>query len=61
MRDVWVVYLAALLKDKALDVYARFAPEQSKDYSILKKALLKRYALTEEGIMAKFYDSRRMR
>ena len=57
-RDVWAVYLAALLKGKALDVYARLTPEQSKDYDVLKKALLKRYALTEEGYKAKFYDSK---
>jgi len=38
MRDVWAVYLAALLKGKALDVYARLTPEQSKDNDLLKKA-----------------------
>ena len=41
-----------------LDVYARLTPEQSKDYDILKKALLKCYALTEEGYKAKFYESK---
>jgi len=47
-RD-WAVYLAALLKGKALDVYARLPPEHAQDYDELKQALLKRYALTEEG------------
>ena len=54
----WAVYLAALLKGKALDVYARLTPDQAQDYGVLKKALLKRYALTEEGYKAKFHDSK---
>ena len=57
-KEFWAVYLSALLKGTALDVYARLAPEQSKDYEILKTALLKRYALTEEGYKAKFYESK---
>ena len=57
-RDVWAVYLSALLKGRALDVYARLPPEQSKDYEVLRTALLKRYALTEEGYKSKFYESK---
>jgi len=56
-RD-WAVYLAALSKGKALDVYARLPPEHAQDYDELKQALLKRYALTEEGYKQKFYDSK---
>ena len=57
-KEVWAVYLSALLKGRALDVYARLPPEQSRDYEVLKTALLKRYALTEEGYKSKFYDSK---
>jgi len=56
-RD-WAVYLAALLKVKALYVYARLPPEHAQDYDELKQALLKRYALTEEGYKQKFYESK---
>ena len=57
-RDGWAIYLAALLKGKALDVYSRLTPEQAKDYEALKTALLKRYELTEEGYKNKFYKSK---
>lgn len=46
------------MKGKALDVYARLPPENAQDYETLKQALLKRYALTEEGYQQKFYHSR---
>ena len=41
--------LKALLKGKALYVYALMLIEQALDYDMLKAALLKRYELTEEG------------
>jgi len=46
------------LKGKALDVYARLPPENAQDYETLKQALLKRYALTEEGYQQKLYHSK---
>ena len=57
-RSDWAVYLSALLKGKALDVYARLPLEQSQDYGKLKEALLQRYALTEEGYKQRFYESK---
>jgi len=57
-KDVWAIYLAALLKGKALDVYARLPPDQARDYSVLKSALLKRYALTDEGYKQRFYEAK---
>jgi len=56
-RVHWATYLFALLKGKALDVYARLSLDQAQDYDILKQALL-RYALTEEGYKQKFYESK---
>jgi len=44
-RVVWTVYLAALLKGKALDVYARLTPEQSQQF-ITRLELLR---LSESG------------
>src|SRR6218665_2428220 len=48
-KQEWAVYLSALLKGRALDVYARMPPEQYDNYEALKNALLKRYEMTEEG------------
>ena len=57
-RDAWATYLAGLLTGKALDVYARLTPDQSRDYETLKSALLKRYAMTSDGYRKKFYECR---
>ena len=57
-KDDWAIYLSALLKGTAQDVCARLPPDQSRDYDILKTALLKRYLSTEEGYRQKFYESR---
>ena len=57
-KTAWAIYLAALLKGKALDVYARLPSEQANDYDKLKEALLKRYMMTEEGYKERFYKSK---
>jgi len=57
-RDAWATYLAGLLTGKALDVYARLTPDQSRNYETLKSALLKRYAMTSDGYRKKFYECR---
>ena len=41
-----------------MDVYARLPTELAQKYDNLKEALLKRYALTEEGYKQKFYGSK---
>ena len=56
-RQNWAIYLAALLKGKALDVYSRLSSDEANDYDTLKLALLRRYQLTEEGLKKKFYAS----
>ena len=40
-RDQWAVYLSALLKGKALEVYSRLPIKDAQDYEVLKDALLK--------------------
>jgi len=57
-EDKWAVYLSALLKGKALDVYSRLPVKYVQDYDILKDALLKRFNLTEEGFKQKFSSVR---
>ena len=53
----WAIYLSALLKGKALEVYSRLSSFEASNYEILKLALLRRYQLTEEGLKRKFYSS----
>jgi len=53
-REHWAVYLSALLKGRALDVYSRMPPEQTGDYDRLKDALLKRYTLSADGFKKRF-------
>ena len=57
-RNNWAIYLAALLKGKALEVYSRLSSVEANDYHALKSALLRRYQLTEEGLKKKFYGSK---
>ena len=53
-KDMWATNLSALLKGRALDVYALLPPDQALDYDALKTALLKRFDLTEDGFKRKF-------
>lgn len=50
--------LSALLRGKALDVYALMPADKALDYEALKDALLKRYDLTEDGFKRKFRSCR---
>jgi len=53
-KEQWAVYMSALLKGKALEVYSRLPVKDAQDYEILKDALLERFNLTEEGFKQKF-------
>jgi len=57
-KGQWAVYLSALLKGKALEVYSRLPVKDAQDYEILKDALLKRINLTDEGFKQKFKSAR---
>ena len=57
-RDQWATNLSALLKGKALDVYALMPIEQALEYDIWKAALLKRYELTKEGFKRRYKKCR---
>ena len=56
--DVWATHLSALLKGKALDVYALLPKEKALDFNELKNALLQRFHQTEEGFKKKFRAAR---
>ena len=46
-QEVWATHLNALLTGRALSEYALLPSDKALDYNELKKALLKRYELTE--------------
>ena len=52
------VFLSALLKRRALDVYDRLSTEDAADYDKLNDALLKNFGLTERGFRKQFRYSR---
>lgn len=51
------VFLSPLLTGKALQAYVALTPTDAQDYEIVKRAVLERYMLTEEGYRSKFRDS----
>ena len=53
-EEEWAISLSALLTGEALEVYSRLSEEDGVSYRQLKKALLKRYNLTEDGYREKF-------
>jgi len=57
-KGQWAVYLSALLKGKALEVYSRLPVKDAQDYEILRDALLKRFNLTEKGFKQKLKSAR---
>lgn len=57
-RDNWGAHLSALLKGKALDVFARLPPEDALDVDELKAALYKRFDMTEDGFRKRFRSSK---
>jgi len=57
-REDWAMYLSALLKGRALDVYSMMPMEYANDYDQLKDALLKRYQLSAEGFKRRFRSAK---
>ena len=53
-KSVWVAYLSALLKGRALDVYDRLSVDDAANYEKWKEALLKNFNMTERGFRKKF-------
>nr|XP_034306936.1 uncharacterized protein LOC105346079 isoform X3 [Crassostrea gigas] len=57
-KTSWAISLSALLKGRALDVYALLTKEDALDYDKLKLTLLQRYELTEDGFKRKFRSAK---
>ncbi|XP_061171098.1 uncharacterized protein LOC133180643 [Saccostrea echinata] len=57
-EENWAVNLSALLRGKALDVYSLMPKSEALDYKNLKKALLRRFELTDDGFKKKFRSCR---
>ena len=57
-REHWAMYLSALLKGRALDVYSMMPSEQASNYDRLKDALLKRYQLSADGFKKRFRSAK---
>ena len=53
-RDERAVPLSPLLTGKGLQVFTSMPSDEALQYDVLKKALLKRYEMTEEGFRNKF-------
>jgi len=53
-RSKGSIFLSALLKVRAFDVYSRLPVKDARDYETLKDELLKMFSLTEEGFKQKF-------
>jgi len=53
-KSQWAIYLSAILKGRASDVYSRLPVKDAQEYESLKDALLKRFNLTEEGFKQNF-------
>ena len=53
-RVDWALYLSALLKGRALDVYSMLPANQTNNCDQLKAALLKQYQLSADGFKRRF-------
>ena len=55
-KSEWAIFLSSLLKGKALEVYSRLPSDQAGNYDVLRKVLLRRYELTEDGFIKKIQN-----
>ena len=58
-REVWAARLAAALTGKARQAYVRMAAGESRDYDLVKGAILQRYDRDSEYYRTKFRESRK--
>ena len=55
-KNRWAIKLIALLTGRAMDAYTRMSNGDTNDNDRLKKALLTRYSLTEDGYRKRFRE-----
>ena len=59
--ECWAAALGNLLTGPALDVYASMRAQDASDYNLLKRMLLRHFALTSEGNWKRFRDAKKRR
>ncbi|XP_053378778.1 uncharacterized protein LOC128548205 [Mercenaria mercenaria] len=57
-EESWAISLSSLLTGMGLEVYTSMPQEEACNYDSLKKAILRRYQLTEDGFRSKFRQSK---
>ncbi|XP_078579528.1 uncharacterized protein LOC144863824 [Branchiostoma floridae x Branchiostoma japonicum] len=57
-EDQWAPNLSALLSGEALKAYSRLPGHEARIYRTVKKALMERYNLTEDGFREKFRNNK---
>jgi len=57
-RVDWALYLSALLKGRALDLYSVLPADQTNNYDQLNAAFLKRYQLSADGFKRRFRSAK---
>ena len=55
---MWALYLSALLKGRALEVFVRLSKDDQSDYEQIREALLNNFNLKERQFKRKFRESR---
>ena len=55
---MWALYLSALLKGRALEVFVRLSKDDQSDYEQIREALLNNFNLTERQFKRKFRECR---
>ena len=55
---MWALYLSALLKGRALEVFVRLSKDDQSDYEQIREALLNNFNLTERQFKRKFRESK---
>ena len=58
-QDTWMLLLQSVLVGKAREVYSAMSVEQSSQYDLVKKAVLKAYELVPEAYRQNFRNSRK--
>ena len=59
-RDVWMLLLQSVLVGKAREIYSALSLEQSSQYDLVKKAILKAYELVPEAYRQNFRNYKKV-
>ena len=56
-KEEWPTHLSLLLTGRALDTFFGLSETQQRNYDVIKEALMRKYALTEEQFRRQFYST----